>query len=34
MTRNKRSYHVLADLNTLPSIAYMTKVRNREEESA
>jgi molybdopterin-containing oxidoreductase family iron-sulfur binding subunit len=34
MARNKRSYHVLADLNTLPSIAYMTKVRNREEESA
>ena len=34
MARNKRSYHVLAELNTLPSIAYMTKVRNREEESA
>jgi molybdopterin-containing oxidoreductase family iron-sulfur binding subunit len=29
--KDERSYHVLAELNTLPSISYMTKVRNREE---
>jgi molybdopterin-containing oxidoreductase family iron-sulfur binding subunit len=34
MAKRERSYHVLAELNTLPSIAYMTKVRNREEETA
>jgi molybdopterin-containing oxidoreductase family iron-sulfur binding subunit len=33
-TKDDRSYHVLAELNTLPSIAYMTKVRNREETPA
>ncbi|MGE5178848.1 MAG: TAT-variant-translocated molybdopterin oxidoreductase [Bacteroidota bacterium] len=34
MAKNQRGYTVLADLNTLPSITYMTKVRNREEANA
>jgi molybdopterin-containing oxidoreductase family iron-sulfur binding subunit len=34
LSKNERSYHVLADLNTLPAIAYMTKVRNRDESHA
>lgn len=28
MAKNERGYHVLADLNTRPSITYLTKVRN------
>jgi molybdopterin-containing oxidoreductase family iron-sulfur binding subunit len=32
--KNQRGYHVLSELNTLPAIAYMTKVRNREESPA
>jgi len=30
----ERGYHVLAELNTRPSITYQTKVRNREEAGA
>ena len=32
--KDERAYHVLAELNTRPAIAYMTKVRNREETPA
>jgi len=31
MMKEARGYHVLEELNTLPSITYQTKVRNREE---
>jgi len=31
LAKNPRGYHVLAELNTLPSITYQTKVWNREE---
>ena len=34
LAKDERSYHVLAELNTRPSVAYMTKVRNREETHA
>jgi molybdopterin-containing oxidoreductase family iron-sulfur binding subunit len=34
MHKRPRGYHVLFDLNTLPVIAYQTKVRNREEAPA
>ena len=34
MHKAPRGYHVLFDLNTLPVIAYQTKVRNREEVTA
>ncbi len=28
---NERTYHLLEDVHTLPSVGYMTKVRNRDE---
>jgi MoCo/4Fe-4S cofactor protein with predicted Tat translocation signal len=34
LMKDDRGYHVLAELNTRPSITYQTKVRNREEGSA
>jgi len=34
LAMNDRGYHVLEELNTLPSITYQTKVRNREEGTA
>ncbi len=34
LAKNDRGYHVLEELNTLPSITYQTKVRNREEANA
>ncbi len=34
LAKNERGYTVLEELNTLPSITYQTKVRNREEASA
>jgi len=34
LAKNDRGYHVLEELNTLPSITYQTKIRNREEASA
>ncbi len=34
MMKNPRRYHLLEDLHTLPSVAYLTKVRNIEEESS
>jgi len=34
LAKAERGYHVLAELNTLPSITYQTKIRNREEASA
>jgi Fe-S-cluster-containing dehydrogenase component len=34
LAKNPRGYGVLAELNTLPSITYETKVRNREETGA
>lgn len=30
--KNERSYHVIEELDTKPSIAYMTKIRNSNEE--
>ena len=32
--KEARGYHVLEELNTLPSVTYQTKVRNREEATA
>ena len=29
--QNKRSYHAIEDIKTLPSVAYMTKVRNKSK---
>jgi len=34
LAKNERGYHVLEELNTLPSVTYQTKIRNREEASA
>ncbi len=34
LMKRPRGYHVLAELNTLPSITYEVKVRNREEVGA
>lgn len=31
---NKRTYHALEEVKTLPSVAYMTKVRNRQPDKA
>jgi molybdopterin-containing oxidoreductase family iron-sulfur binding subunit len=30
---DQRNYNLLEDLHTLPSVGYLTKVRNREEEN-
>jgi len=32
--RNERSYAMLEELNTVPSVKYMTKIRNRKEKAA
>jgi len=34
LQENERTYYVLADLHTLPSVGYMTKVRNAGENQA
>lgn len=34
LNEDDRTFYVLADLHTLPSIGYMTKVRNKEEKTA
>ena len=34
LAKADRGYHVLAELNTRPSITYQTKIRNREETNA
>lgn len=34
LQENERTYYVLADLHTMPSVGYMTKVRNAEESQA
>ena len=31
--KDERSYGLLEELKTLPSVVYMTKVRNKEEEA-
>jgi molybdopterin-containing oxidoreductase family iron-sulfur binding subunit len=30
--RNERNYHLLEEVHTLPTVGYLTKVRNREAE--
>ena len=33
LVKNPRSYHLLEELHTLPSVSYLTNIRNKKEEA-
>ncbi|NJK87208.1 MAG: hypothetical protein HC906_15735, partial [Bacteroidales bacterium] len=33
MFRDKRNYHLLEELHTLPNVGYLTKVKNKAENA-